>query len=674
MTTLRNTNRLINESSPYLLQHSHNPVDWYPWGDDAFDRAKAEKRLVIISIGYSACHWCHVMEHESFEDSEVAELMNTLFVSIKVDREERPDIDHVYMNAIQILSGSGGWPLNVIALPDGRPVFGGTYFRKEQWISILNQVSEYYNENPEKTLEHATALTNGLKTNEIIKIPQGKPEFGKPGMEVIFNNIISKVDLENGGLNGAPKFPLPVSWQFLLHYYYFTGNIEALDSVTITLNKMEAGGIYDHIGGGFARYSTDATWHIPHFEKMLYDNAQLVSLYSSAYQATGRSHYRQVVYETLDFIKRELTSPEGLFYSALDADSEGEEGKYYVWTKEETDRITGSEASLFNGFYNVTSSGNWEDGRNILFRSELPEEYATKQGIQPDRLKKALEISREKLLRERDKRIRPGLDNKILTSWNALMIKGYIDAYRVFNEKCFLDAATRSAGLLIEKMKSPDNRIQRNYSNGTATINGFLDDYAFTIDAFISLYQATFNEKWIIQAHQLTEYVLNHFSDDSTGMFFYTSDIDPPLVVRTSEYTDNVMPSSNSAMAINLFNMGRCFYNDAWIERAKRMAHIVRSDAVRGGPYYANWDILLLMLSYSPPEVVIIGKDWEEKRREFDQHFLPGLIISGGSEEGNLPLLKNKLITGKTLIYVCRNRTCKMPVYDVSLAIGQLKS
>lgn len=674
MSTLQNTNRLINESSPYLLQHSHNPVDWYPWGDEAFDRAKAEKKLLIISIGYSACHWCHVMEYESFEDSGVAELMNRLFVSIKVDREERPDIDHVYMNAVQILSGSGGWPLNVIALPDGRPVFGGTYFRKEQWISILKQVSEYYNENPEKTLEHATALTNEVKTNEIIKNHQDKPEFGKSELDVIFNNIISNVDLENGGFTGAPKFPLPVSWQFLLQYYYFTGNSEALDSVTITLNMMEAGGIYDHIGGGFARYSTDAKWHIPHFEKMLYDNAQLVSLYSSAYQATGNSHYRQVVYETLDFIERELTSPEGLFYSALDADSEGEEGKYYVWTKEETDRIAGSAAPLFNGFYNVTGSGNWEDGRNILFRSELPEEYATTQGIQPDVLGKALEITREKLLRERDKRIRPSLDNKILTSWNALMIKGYADAFRVFNEERYLNAATRSAGLLIEKMKSPDNRLQRNYNKGIASINGFLDDYAFTIDAFISLYQATFDEKWIMQAHQLTEYVLHHFSDDSTGMFFYTSDLDPPLVVRTSEYADNVIPSSNSAMATNLFNMGRYFYNDAWIERAEKMAHNVRSDAVRGGPYYANWDILMLLLSSSPPDVVIMGNDREEKRREFDLHYLPGLILSGGSDEGNLPALKNKPAKGQTLIYVCRNRTCKMPVNDVNLAIGQLKN
>jgi hypothetical protein len=667
------TNMLINESSPYLLQHARNPVNWYPWGSEALEKAKTENRLIIVSIGYSACHWCHVMEHESFEDKQVASLMNDRFVSIKVDREERPDIDHIYMNAVQILTGSGGWPLNVITLPDGRPVFGGTYFRKEQWLSVLTQVSDYYISYPEKTIGHAENLTNGIKSGEMFKVSSPGKELEREIPSDAFRKILEIIDPLRGGLKGAPKFPLPVCWQFLLYHYYQTGNKDALDAVKLTLDKMSAGGIYDHIGGGFARYSTDADWHVPHFEKMLYDNAQLVSLYSHAYQVTRKRLYRDVVYETLDFIGRELTSPEGFFYSSLDADSEGEEGKYYTWEKEEVDQILGNHSDLINQYYNVTREGNWEEGKNIPFRASDPEEFSSRYDKGIDKFLKIISDSGKKLLDARKKRIPPQKDDKVLASWNGLMIKAYADAYRVFNEERFLGSAIRCGNLIIEKMTDFDGRLNRSYKNGKASINGFLDDYAFMIDAFVSLYRASFDEKWLTWAYRLSEYAVGHFSDSRTGMFYYTSDIDPPLVARISEYTDSVVPASNSMMAVNLNTLGTFFRKDSYIERAYRMAATISSEMAAGGPYYANWAILYSLLLDPPAEVVIIGKEASQKRKEFDELFLPGLQVSGGEEEGTLPLHKDKLKPGQTLIYVCRNRTCGMPVTETRDALQQLR-
>lgn len=666
------TNHLIHESSPYLLMHAHNPVNWYPWGKEAFDKAKKENKPVIISIGYAACHWCHVMEKESYSDTSVARLMNENFIAIKVDREERPDVDQVYMNAAQLINGNGGWPLNAIALPDGRPIYAGTYFPKNDWMSLLKQILVFVKQNPDKAEQQAEALAKGIRTSEVVKVNTGTAEYHLNDLNNVFTNWKKNIDFTNGGNNGAPKFPMPVGNQWLLHYYFLTKNSEALNAVKTTLDKMAAGGIYDHIGGGFARYSTDVNWKVPHFEKMLYDNAQLTSLYASAYQLTKDPLYKKVVYETLDFTGREFTSPEGGFYSSLDADSEGEEGKFYVWTKDELQEILGDKAPLVIDYFNVTQKGNWEKGENILYKTGDDKTLSKKYNISNTELNERLAEAKKLLLAKRLKRVRPALDDKILTGWNALMIKGYSDAFRVFGESKFLDAALKNASFILENVQSKDYRLDRNYKNGKSSINAFLDDYAFTIDAFIALYQATFDEKWLKEAQHLLQYTLVHFYDTKNGMFYYTSDLDPALIARKMEITDNVIPSSNSAMAKNLFMLGQYFYNNDYIEKASKMLANVKQDAVNGGAYYANWDILMAWLATEPFDVAIVGNDFDAKRKELDTHYLPNVFLSGGKNEGSLSLLEGKLVPGNTTIYVCRNKSCKRPVTDVSKAIEQI--
>ena len=665
-------NHLINESSPYLLQHLHNPVDWYPWTDEALEKAKKENKLIIISVGYAACHWCHVMAHESFEDKEVANFTNENFISIKVDREERPDVDQVYMDAVQLMTGSGGWPLNVIALPDGRPVYGGTYFPKERWLEVLKKVLEYVRQNPERAEEVADKVVAGIKTTELIPPSPDSKEFTTDDLKVSFNNWRKRFDPLNGGYSGAPKFPLPSGYMFLLQYHYMTGEKAAMDAVTKTLTKMAHGGIYDQLGGGFARYSTDEHWLVPHFEKMLYDNAQLVSLYASAYQATKEPLYKSIVSETLEFIEREMTSEEGGFYSSIDADSEGDEGRFYVWTKDEIRQITLTNSDPVTDYFNVTEEGNWEEGKNILFRTGNNKRISEKHRITEAELSDVIASAKSEMLIFRSGRVRPGTDDKVLTAWNALMLKGYIDAYRISGEPRFIEKALSNAGFIVQKIMSPDNRLDRNYKNGKSSINGFLDDYAFTSEAFISLYQATFDEKWLQAARSIVDYGISHFYDQQRGMFYYTSDIDAPLITRKIEISDNVIPSANSAMAKNLFLLGKYFDNSEYTKMAVKMAGLVKQDAQRGGTYYANWDILIAWLAKEPFEIAIVGKEYRSMLAEFNEYYLPDVIFSGGRYEGNLPLLKNKLITGKTTIYVCRNKTCKLPVNSVKEAIKQI--
>ncbi len=666
------TNQLIHESSPYLLQHAHNPVNWYPWGREALDKAQKENKLIIISIGYAACHWCHVMEHESFENEEVASYMNEHFVAIKVDREERPDIDQVYMNAVQLIDGRGGWPLNCIALPDGRPVYGGTYFTSEQWIDMLTKVSAFVKEHPDKAEQQAIALTEGVQSSEMIYLNTEEAEFSIKDLDDTFATWENHIDYVQGGHKGAPKFPLPVGYQFLLHYNYLVQNKAALRAVTLTLDKMADGGIYDQIGGGFARYSVDAYWKAPHFEKMLYDNAQLVSLYSSAYKQTKDDYYKVIIKETLDFIQRELSSDEGGFFSSLDADSEGEEGKYYVWTQDELQQVLGDDAALIIDYYNVKEKGNWEDAQNILYKSGNDQRIADKYNLTESDLSLQLTKAKKILLKERAKRIPPGLDDKIITSWNALMLKGYIDAYNVLDNKDYLEIALQNASFINTKIKQPDNRLYRNYKNGKASINAFLDDYAFTIGAFISLYQTTFDEKFLEDAKHLAEYTIDHFYDQSSGMFYYTSDLDPGLIARKMEVTDNVIPASNSEMAKNLFLLGNYFYYDAYINMSKQMLNNVKQNAIEGGAYYANWDVLMSWFASPPYEVAILGDNFESKRKEFNKHYLPNVFLSGGIDEGRLSLLDGKLVEGQTTIFVCQDKTCARPVTEVEEALKQI--
>jgi len=670
-TIMKFKNKLANESSPYLLQHANNPVDWFPWSNEALDKANSENKLLVISIGYAACHWCHVMEHESFEDTSVAQVMNDFYVSIKVDREERPDVDQIYMDAAHLITGRGGWPLNVIALPDGRPVFAGTYFRKNDWTKILLYFKDLYQKEPETFDTEAGKLTDAIKSIKVPGLGEGKSSFTKEDLDEAFNKIISYIDFENGGTKGAPKFPMPSIHQFLLTYHFHTKNPKALEAVTTTLDKMANGGIYDHIGGGFARYSTDDIWKVPHFEKMLYDNAELVSLYSNAYKLTGNELYKKVVYETLDFIEREMTDESGGFYSSLDADSEGEEGKYYVWTKQEIESLLNDNSELFCDYYSVSSIGNWE-GNNILFIKHEKEDLLKKYQINEELFDSTISDSKKMLFEERSKRVRPGLDDKILTSWNALMLRGYVDAYTAFGEKKFLDAALKNGEFIINKMMNEDGRLNRNYKNGKSTINAFLDDYSYTIEAFISLYEATFNEKWIYAAKKLADYVIAHFKENESDFFFYTSDIDEPLIARKIDFSDNVTPSSNSSLALGLFKLSRFFYNEPYAELANNLVKSIKKSAIMNPTFHSYWLTAVINLAFPFYEVGIVGENFNREKSKIERMFLPNVILFGGMGEGSLEILKDRHTPGKTIIYVCENSVCQLPVENLDKAMKQI--
>lgn len=669
------SNQLVNETSPYLLQHAHNPVNWYPWGEAALEKAREEDKLLIVSIGYAACHWCHVMERESFEDTAVARVMNEHFVSVKVDREERPDIDAVYMDACQLASGEAcGWPLNVFALPDGRPVWAGTYFPKKRWLQMLDYFIKLYAESPEKLRAYAERLTAGIQPEEALFAPEdAELAFSTEALQPSLDAFKQTLDPERGGRRGAPKFPIPNAQELLLNWYYRTGDQEALELVRTTLDAMGSKGLYDHIGGGFARYSTDENWRVPHFEKMLYDNAQLVSLYSKAYAVTKNEDYRRKTEETLAFISREMSDEKGGFYSSLDADSDGEEGKFYVWTREEVEAALPDDLPLqdaFLAYYNITEYGNWEAGKNILYSDQALKDFASQKDIAPEELRRAFAEIREILFREREKRTRPGLDNKVITAWNGLMLKGYLDAYRYLGDPAYLERARANADFLTGTMQESTGRLHRTYNRGQAKINGFLDDYAFLADALISLYEVTFEEEWLYRADTLVQYAIEHFYAEQTRLFNYTSKDDPPLVARKLELSDNVMPGSNSAMARVLFKLGTLMYKEAYLEMARSMVVRVSRQALDPdlAGFYTNWLQLYLNLAATPYEVAIVGEDCARLRREFQRMYLPEAFFLGGSEEGNLELLQDKLQSGETYIYVCRNKVCKFPVQEVAEA------
>lgn len=667
------TNSLIEESSPYLLQHAHNPVDWVAWNDESLARAKKEQKLILVSIGYSACHWCHVMEHESFEDTAVAEFMNEHFVCIKVDREERPDVDQVYMNAVQLMTGRGGWPLNCFTLPDGRPLYGGTYFPKEQWLDVLKRVANIWENDREKALEYATNLTQGVKQSELIQKSSDTTQIKADEIADLVENWKSDFDNREGGPNRAPKFPLPNNYEFLLRYAFLSDDNAVKDHVDLTLQKMAFGGIYDQIGGGFARYSVDAEWKVPHFEKMLYDNAQLVSLYTEAYQATKNPLYKEVVEETLTFIQREMTSEQGAFYSALDADSEGEEGKFYVWKEDELKSALGDDYDWVKDYYNINRKGLWEHGNYILLRDDTDEDFAKQKGWSADELKAKVAEVKSQLMAERDKRIRPGLDDKQLTSWNALMLKGYADAYRIFGNEDYLKIALKSAGFILKTQRKEDGGLWHSHKEGRSTINGFLEDYCFTIEALISLYQATFDRKWLDEADALVKYTIEHFHDAESGMFFFNSNSDAQLIARKMELTDNVIPASNSSIAKGLFLLGHYFDNRKYLNIAEQMLQNVKPSLEKGPSWYSNWLELSLHQSYPFYEVAVVGNDVEAKRHELEQHYQPNKLLVGGKKENGLPLLDNRLVEGQTRIYVCVDKACQMPVSEVNSAVKQME-
>lgn len=673
------TNNLIHETSPYLLQHAHNPVNWNPWNEKTLAQARSEKKLILISVGYAACHWCHVMEHESFEDSLVAQVMNKNFVNIKVDREERPDVDQVYMSAVQLMTGSGGWPMNVIALPDGRPVWGGTYFEKQQWLSALEQITKVYSEEPEKLLEYADKLEQGIKSLDVVELNTEAPNFEKAFIDDALKNWTNQFDHKFGGLNRAPKFMMPNNYHFLMRYAYQTQDKALQDYINLTLKKMAYGGVFDQVGGGFSRYSVDEKWHVPHFEKMLYDNGQLVSLYADAYLITEDELYKDVISETLDYIQNEMTTEIGAFYSSLDADSktsggELEEGAFYVWTKDELNTVLKEDFKLFSDYYNVNNYGFWENNKYVLIRKDDDDSILKKHQITQEYLDLKVKNWKTMLSKERNHRDKPRLDDKTITSWNALMLKGYVDAYRVIANPDYLASAEKNAQFILNTQLRTDGGLNHTYKNGESKINGYLEDYATTIDAFIALYENTLEEKWLNTARDLANYCFDHFYDNSSSMFFFTSNEDESLVSRSIEYRDNVIPASNSIMAKNLFKLSHYFDNEHYAKTAMTMLNNVKPEMQEYPSGYSNW--FDLMLNYTAPyyEVAIVGKEAKEKITHLNKTYIPNKLIAGSISENNMPLLENRYNPSATLIYVCVNKACKLPVSEVETAIKLLKN
>lgn len=663
------TNSLINESSPYLLQHAHNPVNWVPWSSEAFENAKTEDKLVLVSIGYSSCHWCHVMEKESFEDESVAQLMNEKFICIKVDREERPDVDQVYMNAVQLMTGSGGWPLNCFTLPDGRPVYGGTYFPKETWKQILENLAYTYLKQKDKMLAYANELTKGIVESELIQVKSDKVLMHEEKLHEMVVNWKRGFDTIYGGPNRAPKFPMPNNYEFLLQYAWHNNDKVILNHVELTLEKMAFGGIFDQIGGGFARYSVDSLWKVPHFEKMLYDNAQLISLYSKAYQLKKNDIYKDVVYKTITWLYREMANKEGVFYSALDADSEGEEGKYYVWNEHELKSLLGENFELAKNYYNINENGFWE-GNYILLKITNDDKFAIENKLSKQNLNDQINEINRKLLEARNNRVKPSLDDKSLTSWNALMIIALCDAYDAFGEEKFLSGAIHVANWVVKKQLNKDNSLLHSYKNGQSKIDGFLDDYAFTIEGFIRLYETTFDEKWITHANNLCEYAISHFHDEVSGMFFYTTSNATDLIARKMELSDNVIPSSNSAMCKILFKLGTILQNENYLTMSKQMLYNVYDGMETYGPAYSNWGIASMNQIYPFYEIAITGDNYKPLLVEFSSNYQPNKIIMGGNKS-TLPLVQNKNMKEAT-IFVCVNKSCQMPVNSVSQALLQM--
>lgn len=664
------TNELAKESSPYLLQHAHNPVNWVPFSPEAFARAKEQNKLVLISIGYSACHWCHVMEHESFEDEKVAALMNEHFINIKVDREERSDVDMVYMQAVQLMTGQGGWPLNCFTLADGRPIYGGTYFNKTQWINVLINLAELQKNNAQKVVEYAHNLTEGIRQSELITTKKKNDTlFTK---DILIDGVEKwkeRFDDSFGGPDKAPKFPLPNNYLFLLRYALLEKDHDVHDHVNLTLTQMAYGGIYDQLRGGFSRYSVDTIWKVPHFEKMLYDNAQLVSLYTEAFRHTQNKLYREVAEQTLDFIGKEWYNEKGYFFSAYDADSEGEEGKYYVWTQEELRHALKDDFELFADYYQLNEVGYWEHDNYILMRNENQAEIEVKHNLKRDELQSKMKACREILLRIADKRVKPGLDDKTLTSWNAMMCTAYSKAALCFENDAYKKIALACIQFIMTELRQSNGKLYRTYKNGHAKINGFLEDYAFVIEALMEVYVLSQNEEFLHEAQKLCDLVLDEFNNPDSPFLFYTDRSAGDLISRSTEIHDNVIPASNSQMASNLFQLGVYFNRESYHKRAIEMLNLIPAEFRHYGSSYSNWGCLALNILYPSREIAIVGKSVDEKLRQLCKHSFTNTILAVSEGNSDMPLVKGRFVDNETLIYVCKNNACQLPVKTINDAL-----
>ncbi|OIP82682.1 MAG: hypothetical protein AUK44_07135 [Porphyromonadaceae bacterium CG2_30_38_12] len=665
-------NQLQNSNSPYLRQHASNPVDWCEWSEEALAKAKAENKPLIVSIGYAACHWCHVMAHESFSNETVARYMNQHFVCIKIDREVRPDIDQIYMDAAHLMTGRGGWPLNAVTLPDGRPFFVGTYFPVGQWLDVLTQLHQAYEHNYPKVLAAAQSVTQGLQTSPLAELADNE-SFTSTHYEQAFKQHIQAIDFKWGGYQKAPKFMMPVGLEFLLQYHYFTDSAQAAEALHVTLMRMAQGGVNDHVGGGFSRYSTDERWLVPHFEKMLYDNAQLVSLYSKAYCHTKNTYFKEIVQKTIAFLEREMHDPNGGFYSSIDADSEHEEGKFYVWTKNEFAKAIGAEdATLMADFFHVTEAGNWEQGKNILHCTQTRESFAEEHGISKTNFTRWYYEAEYKLFVKRNKRVKPGIDNKILCSWNALMLSAYCDAFKATQRTIYMQSAINLAIFLTSNTMQSSGSLQHVYTTEKVSVEAFLDDYALLAQSLIDLYEITLVIHWLEKAHALVEYAELHFLNEKKTMFYYTSDTGENLIARKYELSDNVIPASNSVMADVLLRLDSLLEKPAYKQLAQSMLQHVLVDVQQHGVYYANWAKVLGRFVYPTIDVAVMGENALSTMHQTQQTYLPTSIFSGGMEE-NLPILKNRLVKNKTLLYVCKDKVCLKPVTNSIAAVYTIR-
>ena len=679
---MKNTNRLINETSPYLLQHAHNPVDWYAWGEEALERARQEDKPILVSIGYAACHWCHVMERESFEDIQTAALMNQYFICIKIDREERPDLDHFFMDALQATSGHGGWPLNMFLTSDGRPFYGGTYFPPQSmhnrisWKELLVQIHGAYQKRRADIEEQANNLiehlqkSNTLKSNKSFQIAQEEMFTPQQTMK-IFNNIMGAADQVEGGFGTAPKFPQTYTIQYLLRYHHFTGNNEALEQATLSLKKMMRGGIYDQLGGGFCRYSTDAKWLAPHFEKMTYDNALLLLVLAEAFQITGDHEYKRVAEETIGFMQRELQSDNGGFYAALDADSEGEEGKFYTWDKNEFEQILGEDAAAIAALYDVTEQGNWE-AVNILHMQKGIQEWAKDVGVAEEKAFKLLSAAKEKLMDCRSKRVRPATDDKIILGWNALFNQAFSKAGQAFGREDWIAIAAQNMAFLLNSFENKTKgQLLHTHKAGISKYPAFLDDMAYLIQALLFLYEPTGELAYLEKARALMQYTIDSFSDEDQLFFYYTPNFQTDILVRKKDLYDGAIPSGNSTMAWNLHRLGLLFDQQEWRKRAEMVLETVKDAAVKYPTSYGIWSNLLLEFVQGTHEILVLGPESLAMAKKLLSHFTPNKVFMAASEvRAGYPLMEGRFSAAETRIFICRNYACSLPLTSLDDALA----
>lgn len=682
----KHNNHLIHETSPYLLQHAHNPVDWHPWGEEAFAKAKAEGKPILVSIGYSTCHWCHVMERESFEDEKIAAFMNQYFVNIKVDREERPDVDSIYMEAIQvIMNGGGGWPLNCFLLSDGQPFFGGTYFPphpahgRASWSQVLSNIARAFYERPEEVRSQAAQVMNYIKKadghfmSSLNTDSTTAEAFTQATLVHTYEQLAANFDRKEGGFGNAPKFPSCMSLRYCLNYHYHTQYQPALEQVELSLDKMIMGGIYDQIGGGFARYSVDQEWLVPHFEKMLYDNALLVGLLADTYLVTKKDLYKETIIETLAWVNREMLNEEGGFYSALDADSEGVEGKYYVWKKNEIEAVLGKDATLFCAFYDITEEGNWEES-NIPRRLAYFEDFVVSNNLDLASFKAQMATCRQQLFDYREQRIRPGLDDKSLLDWNVLMITAYCKAYKALGIEEYKRTALQACKFILDKYQSTQAPyLYHTYKNGEAKYHAFLDDYAWWIEALLEVYSISFDKQWLDKATTYTELVLKEFLDPQDHLFYFTSAQQTDIILRKKDLYDNATPSGNATMIHNLQKLALMLDKPAYQQQADKMLLTMQASIKKYPQSFSRWANALFPKVYAAKEIAVVGSNYEQLTKEIQQYFIPNSILMAAPEAvENLPLLAGRDTKSETLIFVCSNYTCQLPSSTVDKMLEQL--